>query len=311
MKLISYAVDGRETFGIVVGDGVIDLGSRVASPNLRMLIADEPDVIRKHADAAPDHRLDAIRFLPPIPEPGMLICLGLNTWSHLEEVRVRQGQEAPPPDKPWVFLRTARSMTGHREPLMLPNGSPLFDYEGEIALIIGKRARHLTPENALDHIFGFSCFNEGSIRDFQMHAPLYTAGKNFPRSGSFGPWIVTADEIGDVRDLTLTTRVNGTVVQEMRYDDLIFGFGEALAYISSFTDLEPGDVIVSGTAAGVGAMRDPPLWLRDGDVCEVEVDRIGTLVNRVAMASGRDRGPITREDAQAARAESLAAMQKK
>lgn len=310
MKLISYTIDGRDAFGIVSGNGVIDLSMRVTSPTLRALIANESEVLATYAADTPDHSLDEITFLPPIPEPGMIMCLGLNTWSHLEEVRLRSGKEAAPPPKPWTFLRTSRSMTGHRQPLLLPNASPLFDYEGEIALVIGRRGRHLTPDNALDHVLGYSCFNEGSIRDFQMHSQLYTAGKNFPRSGGFGPWIVTADEVGDVRDLALTTSVNGTVVQEMRYDDLIFGFGEALAYISSFTDLEPGDVIVSGTGAGVGAMREPLLWLGDGDTCDVEINRVGTLSNTVAIAQGRDRGPVTRTDAPAAYDEAIAAMKK-
>lgn len=307
MKLLSYAVDGRETFGIVTDAGVIDLGRRVRARTLRELIATAPETIGDHAGEPADHDLADISFLPPITDPGMIICLGLNTYSHLEEYRARNGADAPPPGKPWVFLRMARTVTGHGQELIRPNASPLLDYEGEIALIIGKRARHVTPEEALDVIFGYSCFNEGSVRDFQVHSPLYTAGKNFPRSGSFGPWIVTADEIADVRDFRLTTRLNGEVVQEMRYDDLIFGFAESIAYISSFTELEPGDVIVSGTPAGVAIMREPQLWLKAGDMCEVEVSGIGTLRNIVADARGRDRGPVTRDDAAAAYNEAFGA----
>ena len=307
MKLLSYAIEGRDTFGLVEGDGVIDLGRRVASPTLRALIADEPDAIAAHAGERPDHDIGAITFRPPIPDPGMIICLGLNTHSHLVEARA-MNPDARAPAKPWTFMRSPRSITGHNQNLLRPNGSPLFDYEGEIALVIGKHARHVTRENALDHVFGYSCFNEGSIRDYQLHSPLYTSGKNFPRTGSFGPWIVTADEVTDVTDLRVTTRLNGAVLQEMGYDDLIFGFADILCYVTSFTELHPGDVIVTGTAAGVGAFRQPNVWLTPGDICEVEVKGIGVLRNTVADAQGRDRGPVTRDDPEAAAAEARAAL---
>lgn len=310
MKLASYTIDGHDTFGIVVDDAVIDLGRRVKSPTLRELIATEPAIIAEYAGERPDHALNEITFLPPIPDPGMIICMGLNTYSHLEEFRAMNGPNAPAPAKPWTFLRSPRSITGHQQNLVRPNGSPLYDYEGEIALIIGKHARHVAHDEALDYVFGYSCFNEGSIRDFQLHSPLYTSGKNFPRTGSFGPWIVTADEIADVADLEVTTRVNGSVVQEMKYDDLIFDFADILTYISSFTELHPGDVVVTGTAAGVGAFRQPNLWLTPDDVCEVEVKGIGVLRNTVADAQGKDRGPITRDDPQAAAEEARAALKK-
>jgi 2-keto-4-pentenoate hydratase/2-oxohepta-3-ene-1,7-dioic acid hydratase in catechol pathway len=292
MKLASYTIDGRDRFGIVVDGGVIDLNRRVQSSTLRELIACEPNAVAPYAGESPDHSLSAITLRPPIPDPGMLICIGLNTYSHLEESRALRPDSAPP-SRPWTFLRSPRSITGHEQALMTPNASPLHDYEGEIALIIGKYARHVAQDKALDYVFGYSCFNEGSIRDFQLHSPLYTSGKNFPRSGSFGPWIVTADEIADVRNFELTTRVNGDVVQKMKYEDLIFGFAELIAYITSFTELHPGDVIATGTAAGVGAFRRPFFWLSPGDVCEVEVRGIGVLRNKIVEAQGKDRGPVT------------------
>lgn len=310
MRLASYTIDGRNSFGIVSDSGVIDLGRRVAYAGLREMIAADPKGAAQYAGEAPDHALDAISFLPPISDPGMIICMGLNTYSHLEEARALPGASASIPLKPWTFLRTARSITGHGQNIIRPNGSPLHDYEGEIALIIGKNARHVSEDDALDYIFGYSCFNEGSIRDFQLHSPFYTSGKNFPRSGSFGPWIVTADEIDDINDFHVTTRVNGTVVQTMKYDDLIFGFQKIIAYISSFTELYPGDVIVTGTAAGVGAFRQPNLWLTPGDICEVEVTGIGTLRNPVAEAQGADRGPITRTDPKVAAEEARVFLKK-
>jgi 2-keto-4-pentenoate hydratase/2-oxohepta-3-ene-1,7-dioic acid hydratase in catechol pathway len=310
MRLASYTIGGRSTFGIVVDDAVIDLGRRVKWPTLRELIAADPTAAAEYAGERPDYALSEVTLMPPIPEPGMIICLGLNTYSHLREYRELNGADAPPPAKPWVFLRSSRSIAAHGQDLVRPNASPLFDFEGEIALIIGKHARHVPPEKALDHAFGYACFNEGSIRDFQLHSPLYTAGKNFPRSGSFGPWIVTADEIADIGDFSLTTRLNGAVVQEMKYDDLIFGFPEMISYISSFTELHPGDVIVTGTAAGVGGMRKPPLWMVPGDNIEVEVTGLGVLRNKVVDAQGSDRGPITCDDPAAA-VEAARALMKK
>ena len=241
----------------------------------------------------PDCAVADIEFRPVIPNPGMIMCVGLNTDSHLAEFRRSRGSDAPPPAKPWLFLRLPRSFTGHDQPIEKPNISPLHDYEGEIALIIGKPGRHISRKDALSHIAGYSCCNEGSIRDFQLHSPLYAAGKNFMRSGSFGPWMVTADEFDSPESLSVVTRVNGTVVQEMPYSDLIFKFDELISYISILTELLPGDVIVTGTGAGVGIMRRPQLWLKNGDICEVEVAGVGTLRNEIVEAAGANRSAET------------------
>lgn len=308
MKLASYRANGKESFGLIVGNGVVDLRSRLDGvADLKSLLGRGIDDLAGYSVLTADHALEDIEFLPVIPNPGMIMCMGLNTHSHLQEFRERRGlPDAPPPPKPWLFMRSPRSVTGHGQALEKPNASPLFDYEGEIALIIGKFGRHIRREEALGHVAGYSCFNEGSIRDFQIHSPLYTAGKNFPRSGSFGPWLVTADEVGSPGALSVTTRLNGEVVQMMPYDDLIYGFEEMIEYISSFTELHPGDVIVTGTGAGVGAMRDPKLWMKAGDICEIEVAGVGTLRNHVEEAQGVHRGPLTRIDAAAVYEEAIA-----
>jgi 2-keto-4-pentenoate hydratase/2-oxohepta-3-ene-1,7-dioic acid hydratase in catechol pathway len=193
-------------------------------------------------------------------------------------------------------MRTARAQVGHGEALEKPNGTPLFDYEGEIAIVIGRQGRFIPEANALEYVAGYSCFNDGSLRDFQMHSPLFTAGKNFPRSGAFGPWLVTADEIGSPESLHLTTRINGNLVQDMPYSDLLFSFPQLISYISHCTELLPGDVIVTGSGEGVGILRQPPLMLQHGDVCEIEIAGIGTLRNPVVQAEGKNRAPVTRAD---------------
>jgi len=300
MKLASYHVNDQESYGIITDQGIIDLPSKkgVDAPDLRALL-DQGMESLSHVDigATPDHKVEDVIFLPVIPNPGMIFCLGLNTYSHLAEVNAITGKNDEPSKRPWVFLRTARAQVGHNQPLEKPNISPLFDFEGEIALVIGKYGRHISEENAMSHVAGYSCYNEGSIRDYQMHSPMYAAGKNFPRSGGFGPWLVTADEIDSLDSLKVTTRLNGNVVQEMPYSDLIYPFEKIISYISEFSELHPGDVIVTGSGAGVGICRQPQLWMQDGDVCEVEVTGVGTLSNSIKEAEGPNRGPLTRTDA--------------
>jgi 2-keto-4-pentenoate hydratase/2-oxohepta-3-ene-1,7-dioic acid hydratase in catechol pathway len=187
-----------------------------------------------------------------------------------------------------------------------PNGSPLFDYEGEIAIVIGKLGRHIPEADALDYVAGYACYNDGSVRDYQLHSHMFTSGKNFPRSGSFGPWLVTPDEAGDPESFTLTTRLNGDVMQQMPYADLIYNFNEIISYVSEFTELHPGDVIVTGSAAGSALFSQPQRWLQDGDVIEIEVPSIGTLTNTVEMAEGINIAPKTRSDAREVFMEALA-----
>jgi len=284
MKIVSFEREGRISYGAVQHELVLDLGAVFGSraPSLRALLQAGllPDAIA-HASA---HRgslqLAGLRLLPVVPDPGKIVCIGLNYADHVAETG-RQVTEAPT-----LFLRTAASQTGHGDVLVLPAESARFDYEGEIAVVLGKPGRRIPEAAAWDHIAGYSCYNDGSIRDWQAATSQWTAGKNFWKTGAFGPWMVTSDEIVPARVMTLTTRLNGTEVQRASTDMLIHSIPRQIAYISTFIPLEPGDVIVTGTPGGVGFKRTPPLFMKDGDVVEVEVDAIGVLRNEV-VAEGR------------------------
>lgn len=216
-----------------------------------------------------------VRFLPPIPDADKILCIGLNYRGHLAETA------AGLPEHPSIFVRFASSQVGHDQPIMLPTVSEQLDYEGELAVIIGRRAWRVREADAMSHVAGYSCFAENSVRDYQGHARQVTAGKNFLRSGAFGPWLTTADEIPDASALTLVTRLNGAVVQQESVSQLIFGVASLIAYISEFTELLPGDVISTGTPDGVGCFKSPPVWLRAGDVMEVDIPGVGLLRNVV------------------------------
>ena len=225
---------------------------------------------------APDCALDEVRLLPPVADPAAkFLCVGVNYVPHIMEM----GRERP--DYPVVFVRFADSLVGHGGELVRPRESVMFDFEGELAVVIGKRARRVSRERAYEHVAGYSCFNDGSVRDFQRHGPQWTPGKNFPRSGAFGPWLVTADEQSDPAAFRLQTRLNGEIVQDESVAELCFDVPRLIEYCSTFTQLEPGDVIVTGTPGGVGAGRTPPLWMKAGDVVEVEISGVGLLRNTV------------------------------
>jgi len=309
MKLASYRVNNQDSFGIVTDKGIVDLSGKVPGvTDLKGLLRAGLDTqaLGKLAAAATEFvSVDAVSFLPVIPNPDGILCIGMNTYSHCAEVTAVKGKDAKPV-KPTMFQRMARTQVGHKQALEKPNASPLFDYEGEIAIIIGKKGRHISKRDALSYIAGYSCYNDASVRDYQLHSAMFTAGKNFPKSGGFGPWLVTADEIPSPEALKLTTTVNGTVVQTMGYDDLIYPFPDLISYISEFTDLLPGDVIVTGSAAGVSLFRRPPMYLKDGDVCEVTITGIGTLSNPVKEAEGAARAPVTRTNIEEVLHEALA-----
>ena len=279
MRITSFAAGGQESFGVVVGDGIVDarrhLGDRYAS--LRELLLDDGIAdLAPLATLPPDHKLDEARLLPPINDPaGKILCVGVNYLPHIREM----GRERP--DYPVIFVRFASSITGHRSPLVRPAASERFDFEGELAVVIGKPARHVAPADAMAYVAGYTCFNDGSIRDYQNHGPQWTPGKNFVASGACGPWIVTTDEAPAPDEMQLTTTLNGRVVQQESVGELCFGIGALIAYISTWTRLEPGDIIATGTPGGVGAGREPPLWMQPGDVVEVGVSGIGTLSNTV------------------------------
>jgi 2-keto-4-pentenoate hydratase/2-oxohepta-3-ene-1,7-dioic acid hydratase in catechol pathway len=266
----------------VTDRGVVDLSARFGKdyPTLREVIA--AGALQKLADEAakhaPDHALDTITWLPPIPAPEKIICIGVNYPDRNAEYK--DGQDAP--KYPSLFMRTPRSFVGHDTPLVRPKASPQLDYEGEVVLVIGKAGRHIPETAALDHIAAVTLCNEGTIRDWVRHAKFnVTQGKNFDATGSLGPWIVPYTGESQIADIRLTTRVNGETRQDDRTSRLIFGFRYLINYISTFTTLVPGDVIVTGTPTGAGARFDPPRYLKPGDVVEVEADGIGVLRNGV------------------------------
>jgi 2-keto-4-pentenoate hydratase/2-oxohepta-3-ene-1,7-dioic acid hydratase in catechol pathway len=279
MKLLSFRHGGKETYGVVSGDGVIDLGKRLGAtyPDLKTLIAKGGlDEAKKAATGAADAPLSAIEFLPVIPNPGKIICVGLNYKAHREET----GRQ--PTDNPALFIRFADSQTAHKQPLLKPKASDMLDYEGELAVIIGKKARHVKEADAFNYVAGYSCYNDGSVRDWQNHTHQWAPGKNFPKTGGFGPWMVTRDEIPNVDELTLTTRLNGQVVQQTGIDLMLFPIPVVIAYASTFTELNPGDVISTGTPGGVGFKRNPQLFMKAGDKVEVDISKIGILENPIA-----------------------------
>lgn len=275
MKLASFTSAGRASYGAVVGDKVHDLGKTLGDryPTLRRAIeagAIRPDV----ALQAPAIALGEVTLRPPIPDPDKIICIGLNYRAHAAE-----GGFALP-EHPSLFARLTNTLVASGASMILPKMSSDFDYEGELAIVIGKGGRHIAAPDAAKHIFGYACFNDGSLRDIQFKHSL-TAGKNFPATGGFGPWITTADEVPDPAKLTLITRLNGKEVQRKGVDDLIFDVPTIVSYVSRWTELVPGDVIATGTPEGVGFARKPPLWMRAGDTIEVEISGLGVLRNPI------------------------------
>ncbi|CAN5216903.1 fumarylacetoacetate hydrolase family protein [soil metagenome] len=279
MKLASFKIGKSSTWGVIDGDGALDVGALLKDryPDLKSAIA--ADALAAVSDAAPQAKrtpIADITWLPVIPNPDKILCIGLNYETHRKET----GRDEV--ENPTVFGRFANSQTGHLANIVRPKLSTHLDYEGELAIVIGKPGRHISRADAWSHIAGYACYNEGSVRDFQRHTHQFTPGKNFPETGAFGPWMMTPDELGDVAPLRLQTRVNGEVVQDATIDQMIFDIPRQIEYCSSFTRLEPGDVIVTGTPGGVGAKRKPPLWLKPGDIVEVEIDKLGVLRNGVA-----------------------------
>ncbi|TWB46944.1 fumarylacetoacetate hydrolase family protein [Nitrospirillum viridazoti] len=283
MKFASYTVAGRASYGLVEGEWIADVGAVLADyPDLRAVVAAGAYGAAQDAAARAQRlSLSDIVFAPVIPNPGKIFCVGHNYETH------RQETGRAKTDYPSIFTRFADSQIGHGQAITLPNVSTMLDFEGELAVVIGTGGRSIPVADALSHVAGYGCYNDASVRDWQWHTQQFTPGKNFPGTGAFGPWLVTADEVGDPAALSVTTRVNGQVVQSQPTADMIFPVATLIAYISTFTPLSPGDVIVSGTPGGVGAKRQPPLWLKDGDVVEVDIPGVGLLVNKVrAEAEG-------------------------
>ncbi|MEC8726834.1 MAG: fumarylacetoacetate hydrolase family protein [Pseudomonadota bacterium] len=278
MRITSYSIDGIKTFGVVTDDGVIDAKPLAGGPqSLKDAIAaGSMDMIAEAAvKRSADHSIDEVEFLPVIPDPDKIIAVGLNYRSHVLE----GGRDIP--EWPMIFTRFANSQVGHGQPMIKPNVSDMFDFEGEMAVIIGESCRHVSEADALSVVAGYACYNDGSIRDYQRHTSQFVPGKSFYKSGAFGPWMVTTDEIPDPGALTLMTRLNGKEMQHATTDDLLFSIPQLIHYLSTVTELVPGDVIVSGTTGGVGCYRDPPVFMKDGDIIEIELDKIGVLRNPV------------------------------
>jgi 2-keto-4-pentenoate hydratase/2-oxohepta-3-ene-1,7-dioic acid hydratase in catechol pathway len=283
MKLLSFSLQKKESWGAVVGDGVIDLGKALpAFPTLTDFIASADFVKRDRIVAAhkPDLKLSEITYLPVIPRAEKIICAVRNYMDHHKEA-VAHGMDRQITEFPPIFLRVWRSQVGHNQPVIRPKVSTHLDWEGELAVVIGKGGRHIPESEAMDHIAGYSIYNDVSVRDYQRHAQQIAAGKNFVGTGPFGPWLVTTDEVPDPTKLKLETRVNGETLQSSDTSHLIFSIPRLINYSSEIFDLVPGDVIATGTPAGVGFTRKPPRFLKVGDVVEVEIEKLGILSNPV------------------------------
>jgi 5-carboxymethyl-2-hydroxymuconate isomerase len=290
MRFVSFLLGDYSSFGALKDDGIVDVGKLLGSsgapftagrPTLGAALRAGllPRAIELASAGEPSIALDEIRYLPTVPDPEKIVCIGINYGNRNAEYKDAE----PPPKYPSVFMRTPGSLVGHNETIVRPPESEQLDYEGEIALVVGTEGRRVAERDAWKHVAGLSLMNEGTVRDWLRHSKFnVTPGKNFERSGGFGPWLVTADEFRDGEVLHLTTRVNGEVRQDDTTENLIFSFARLIAYLSSFMRLLPGDVIATGTPTGAGARFDPPKYLKDGDVVEVHAPRIGTLRNTVA-----------------------------
>lgn len=280
MKLASFRIADRNSYGAVTEDGVAE-----ASRAFRQRFADLRAVLEAGAtleladNLERDRRSgDELEFLPPVTRPDKILCVGVNYRPHIAEM----GRDVP--EYPVVFVRFPGSLVGHERPILRPQVSEQFDFEGELAVVIGKRARHVSRHAAPEYVGGYCCFLDGSVRDWQRHTMQFTPGKNFESSGAMGPCIVTADAIPDPSVLELTTRVNGEVMQHGRVEELVFDIPALVEYCSTFAELLPGDIIATGTPGGVGAARTPPAWLKNGDVVEVDIANVGLLRSPVRDA---------------------------
>jgi acylpyruvate hydrolase len=287
MKIVGFEAEGGLRLGVVEGDQVIDLqavDAKVPADLGAVLAAHNGDLkslgdIAKRAPASARRPMKGLKFGLPVARPGKILCLGLNYLEHVKEGTQRDNI----PKFPTIFMRCLTSMVPHEQPIIRPKVSEQLDYEAELMLIVGKRAKHLTMANATSCIAGYSCSNEGSVREFQRKTTQWDMGKNFDRTGGFGPWMVTADELPDAgKGLKIASRLNGTVMQSDNTDNMMFPVADMLVYVTQGMTLEPGDIIFTGTPSGVGHARKPnPIWMKNGDVCEIEIEGIGVLRNPI------------------------------
>jgi len=288
MKIVGFEANGETRLGVVDGDQVIDLKAAddKAPTDLREWLARHDGDLKpladlaKRAPAGARRPLKGLKFAVPVANPGKIICLGLNYMEHVKEGRYADNV----PKFPSVFMRCRTSLVPHESPIIRPRASDSLDYEAEMVVVIGRRAKHLTPDNVYSVIAGYSCFNEGSIREFQRRTTQWDMGKNFDRTGAFGPWMVTADEVPPGgKGLKIETRLNGQVMQSDNTKNMMFPVKEMLVYVTQGMTLEPGDIVFTGTPSGVGHARKPnPIWMRPGDTCEIDIERVGALVNPIA-----------------------------
>ena len=284
MKIVAFDHNGTEHLGVVEGDQVIDLQSADSklSGDLGEVLAKLNGDLKSLGDLAKKATarvpLKGIKYALPVRRPGKVVCLGLNYLEHVKEGPNRDNI----PKFPSIFMRGLTSMVPHEQPIIRPKASEQLDYEAEMMLIVGKRAKHLTMANATSCIAGYSCSNEGSVREFQRKTTQWDMGKNFDRTGGFGPWLVTADELPDAgKGLKIESRLNGTVMQSVNTDNMMFPVAEMLVYITQGITLEPGDIVITGTPSGVGFARKPPIFMRGGDTCEIDIEGVGVLVNPI------------------------------
>ena len=283
MRFTTFLVNSQPHLGVVQGDSVIDLAQAVPGTpgNLRTALEQGVDLLALAKAAlagnAPRIALAGLSFAPLVPEPGKIICLGLNYFDHAKE----GGRDKP--EYPWFFYRGKSSLIGHGQAGLLPLASAKFDYEAELAVVIGKKVpRHVTQQDALAYVFGYSCFNDMSVRDFQKRTPQWTIGKNFDGTGGFGPTLVTADELAPgATGLRIQSRLNGKIMQDANTSDMIFSVAETISLLAECMTLEPGDAIIMGTPAGVGQARTPPVWMKAGDTIEIDIENIGVLRNPI------------------------------
>lgn len=279
MKVVSFVRNGKSSYGVVVKDGIVDVGAKLGSKYADLVAVlkagalAEVEAAAKGASA--DLPYEGTTLLPVIPNPGKIVCVGVNYDEHRREM----GRE--PPGHPTIFVRFPESQVAHNQPLLKPAESDKLDYEAELAVIIGKRGYKVSEDNAFDIVAGYSCYNDGSVRDWQTHTGQFTPGKNFNATGGFGPWMVTADQIPDAQALEIQSRLNGQVMQKSNTELMTFNIRKIIKYVTTFTPLEPGDVIATGTPGGVGTKRNPPVYMKDGDIIEIEIEKVGLLRNPV------------------------------
>ncbi len=286
MKIVGFIADGKPRLGVVEGERLIDLNAadnRLPGDLGEVLAANDSDLaplaaLARRAPASAHREFDSITYGLPVAQPNKIICLGLNYLDHVKE----GPQKDNIPKFPSLFFRVLTSLTGHEQPLIRPRASVQLDYEAELIAVVGKRARDLTMDNALSCIVGYSCGNEGSVREFQRHTTQWTMGKNFDRTGSIGPWFVSADELPrGATGLRIQSRLNGTVMQSDNTSNMMFPLPETLVYLTKGITLEPGDVIFTGTPSGVGHARNPQVWMKPGDTIEVDIQDVGVLRNSI------------------------------